>query len=64
MKNKNTGLPCPFCGEKLKRLDASVSPDGTQLFVRINWAFAKNEVLKEMKALVSLIKSMVAGMED
>jgi hypothetical protein len=61
--NKNEGLPCEFCGERLKRLQLDVSPDKKTVNVRINWAWTKGEVAKQLKGLHSLIKSMAEGLD-
>ena len=62
--NENKGLPCEFCGEKLKQLQLDRSPDGKNVLVRINMAWTKKEVAKQLKGLASLIKSMADGLEE
>jgi hypothetical protein len=61
--NKNEGLPCEFCGERLKRLQLDKSPDNKLIQVRINWAWTKGEVAKQLKGLASLIKFMAEGLD-
>lgn len=56
MANQNEGLPCEFCGEKLKRLQLDRTDEGVN--VRINWHWTRAEVVKQLKGLTSLIKSM------
>jgi hypothetical protein len=50
------GLPCEHCGKKLKRLQLDRTEDGVH--VRTNWHWTKAEVVKQLKGLTSLIKSM------
>lgn len=63
-RHDNEGLPCEFCGEKLKTLQIDRSLDGKRLQVRINWSWTKKEVGKQLKGLASLIKSMAEGLDE
>lgn len=63
-KHTNDGLPCEFCGEQLKRLQLDRSVDGKTVQVRINWAWTKKEVGKQLKGLTNLIKSMADGLDE
>jgi len=51
---ENEGLPCPFCGCSLKRLQLDRTETGVK--VRINWHWTREEALKQMRGLLRLIK--------
>lgn len=58
--NDNTGLPCEFCGQKLKRLQIERSENGT-LFVRVSVEWSMAEALSEAKGFLKLVGMFVKG---
>lgn len=60
--SENQGLPCTFCGHKLKRLQIDVDRERGLLNVRINWAWTKAEALKQAKGLAQMIKQFAEGL--
>lgn len=60
--SENQGLPCAFCGRKLKRLQIDADREKGTLLVRINWEWTKAEALKQAKGLVQMIKQFAEGL--
>jgi hypothetical protein len=62
VNSENQGLPCTFCGYKMKRLQIDVDHQKGTLLVRINWEWTKAEALKQAEGLVQLIKQFAEGL--
>lgn len=59
MATESTGLPCQHCGKPQDQLNVT-RIGGGDVFVRINARFPIDKVVKQMRAILSMIKRMAS----
>jgi len=59
METESTGLPCQHCGKPLDQINVT-RVGGGDVFVRINARFPIDKVVKQMRAILTMIKRMAS----